>query len=134
MSGLPTSITTNNTIFGTCGRHYQKLGAVPLIADSSSDILSQPIPIEKYALIYAQKNIGPWRDAGNMTCCSRFPMILPTMLDSMRPTSKISPHNSPQYLWYLVSLTWFASGWHEKRWTGSTQQENEAAQAAGRCH
>lgn len=53
-------ITTNNTIFGT---EYKKDidCPVPLIADMSSDILSRPVDVSKYALIYAgaQKNIGP---------------------------------------------------------------------------
>ena len=54
-------ITTNNTIFGTEWKMLPSVGDVPLIVDASSDILSQPIPIEKYALIYggAQKNMGP---------------------------------------------------------------------------
>ena len=53
-------ITTNNTIFGT--EILKDLDCkVPLIADMSSDILSRPVDISKYALIYggAQKNMGP---------------------------------------------------------------------------
>ena len=54
-------ITANNTIEGTEYSVYPETGAVPLIADMSSDILSKPIPAEKFSLIYAgvQKNIGP---------------------------------------------------------------------------
>lgn len=53
-------ITSNNTIFGTQYRDYPDMG-VPLIADMSSDILSKPIPVERFSLIYAgaQKNLGP---------------------------------------------------------------------------
>ena len=53
-------ITTNNTIRGTEIFEDWDFG-VPLIADMSSDILSRPIDVSKYAMIYggAQKNIGP---------------------------------------------------------------------------
>jgi phosphoserine aminotransferase len=53
-------ITTNNTIFGS-EIHTDLDSPVPLVADMSSDILSRPIDISKYALIYggAQKNLGP---------------------------------------------------------------------------
>lgn len=52
--------TTNNTIFGTEWRSEPEVGDAPLIADASSDILSRPISVGKYTLIYAgaQKNIG----------------------------------------------------------------------------
>lgn len=55
-------ITTNNTIFGTEWRQgFPDTGEVPLIADMSSDIMSSPIDVSKFALIYAgaQKNLGP---------------------------------------------------------------------------
>ena len=53
-------ITTNNTIYGTEIKEDFDLN-VPLIADMSSDILSRPLDVPKYALIYggAQKNAGP---------------------------------------------------------------------------
>lgn len=53
-------ITTNNTIFGTEIKEDLNV-PVPLIADMSSDILSRPIDISKYDLIYggAQKNLAP---------------------------------------------------------------------------
>jgi phosphoserine aminotransferase len=53
-------ITSNNTIFGTQWKDFPETN-VPLIADMSSDILSKPIDISKFALIYAgaQKNLGP---------------------------------------------------------------------------
>ena len=53
-------ITTNNTIFGTeIKTDFDS--PVPLIADASSDILSRPMDISKYGMIYggAQKNVGP---------------------------------------------------------------------------
>ena len=53
-------ITTNNTIYGT-EIHGDIDSPVPLIADMSSDIMSRPVDVSKYALIYggAQKNVGP---------------------------------------------------------------------------
>jgi len=53
-------ITTNNTIYGTEIREDID-SPVPLIADMSSDIMSRPVDVSKYAMIYggAQKNVGP---------------------------------------------------------------------------
>lgn len=54
-------ITSNNTIFGTEWQAFPETGNVPLVADMSSDILSRPIDVSKFSLIYAgaQKNLGP---------------------------------------------------------------------------
>ncbi len=54
-------ITSNNTIFGTQYSSFPDTGAVPLVADMSSDIMWRPIDVSKFALIYAgaQKNLGP---------------------------------------------------------------------------
>jgi phosphoserine aminotransferase len=53
-------ITTNNTIYGTEIKEDLNV-PVPLVADASSDILSRPVDVSKYAIIYggAQKNLGP---------------------------------------------------------------------------
>ena len=53
-------ITTNNTIYGTEIR-YDMDCPIDLVADMSSDIMSRPVDVSKYALIYggAQKNVGP---------------------------------------------------------------------------
>lgn len=53
-------ITTNNTIYGT-EIHTDLDCPVNLVADMSSDIMSRPVDVTKYALIYggAQKNVGP---------------------------------------------------------------------------
>jgi phosphoserine aminotransferase len=52
--------TSNNTIYGT-EFFTEPLSPVPLICDMSSDILSRPVDVSKYILIYAgaQKNLGP---------------------------------------------------------------------------
>lgn len=54
-------LTSNNTIYGTAWNEFPDTGDVPLIADMSSDILSKPIDVSKFGLIYAgaQKNLGP---------------------------------------------------------------------------
>ncbi|MEX0685031.1 MAG: 3-phosphoserine/phosphohydroxythreonine transaminase [Balneolales bacterium] len=53
--------TSNNTIFGTEFHKEPKTGNIPLVCDASSNILSKPIDIKRYGLIYAgaQKNAGP---------------------------------------------------------------------------
>ncbi|MET0224963.1 MAG: 3-phosphoserine/phosphohydroxythreonine transaminase, partial [Dokdonella sp.] len=54
-------ITPNETIRGVEFLDVPDVGSVPLFADVSSTILSRPVDVSKYALIYAgaQKNIGP---------------------------------------------------------------------------
>lgn len=54
-------ITTNNTIFGTRYASLPETGAVPLVADMSSNILSEVYDVSRFGVIYAgaQKNIGP---------------------------------------------------------------------------
>ena len=53
-------ITSNNTIFGTRYTQWPETGNVPLVADMSSNILSEPMDVSRFGLIYAgaQKNIG----------------------------------------------------------------------------
>ncbi|MDR0929827.1 MAG: 3-phosphoserine/phosphohydroxythreonine transaminase [Oscillospiraceae bacterium] len=54
-------ITTNNTIYGTRYAELPDSGAVPLVADMSSNILSEVYDVNRFGAIYAgaQKNIGP---------------------------------------------------------------------------
>ncbi|MDR3225380.1 MAG: 3-phosphoserine/phosphohydroxythreonine transaminase [Clostridiales Family XIII bacterium] len=54
-------ICENNTIFGTKWKYVPDTGAVPLVSDMSSCILSEPVDVSKYGLIYAgaQKNVAP---------------------------------------------------------------------------
>jgi phosphoserine aminotransferase len=103
-------LTTNETIEGVEWKTEPDVGNVPLIADASSDILSHPIPVEKYALIYAgaQKNIGPSgvtlvivRD----DLLTRIPDNLQTMLDYRTHTENKSLYNTPN-TWgiYIINL------------------------------
>ncbi|MCG8480813.1 MAG: 3-phosphoserine/phosphohydroxythreonine transaminase [Spirochaetales bacterium] len=54
-------LTSNETIGGVQWKSFPKTGPIPLVADMSSDILSRPLNIEDFGIIYAgaQKNIGP---------------------------------------------------------------------------
>ena len=54
-------ITSNNTIYGTQWKQFPETGNVPLVADMSSDILSEKVDVSKFGIIYAgaQKNLGP---------------------------------------------------------------------------
>lgn len=54
-------LTSNETIHGIQWNQWPEVNKVPLVADMSSDILSRPLPVEKFGLIYAgaQKNMGP---------------------------------------------------------------------------
>ena len=54
-------ITSNNTVMGTQWHTLPDTGEVPLVADVCSDILSRPIDVSRFGLLYAgaQKNLGP---------------------------------------------------------------------------
>jgi phosphoserine aminotransferase len=91
--------TTNNTIYGTEIFEDFNFG-VPLVADMSSDILSRPIDVSKYALIYggAQKNLGP---AGvtfiivKNDAVGKVSRKIPTMLNYKTHIDKGSLYNTP---------------------------------------
>ncbi|WP_138430650.1 3-phosphoserine/phosphohydroxythreonine transaminase [Fodinibius saliphilus] len=53
--------TSNNTVAGTQFSTEPETGDIPLVCDASSDLLSRPIDVSKYGIIYAgaQKNVGP---------------------------------------------------------------------------
>lgn len=92
-------ITTNNTIYGT-EIAYDMDCPVPLIADMSSDIMSRPVDVSKYALIYggAQKNVGP---AGvsfaivRKDTLGKVSRYIPTMLDYRTHIDGGSMFNTP---------------------------------------
>lgn len=92
-------ITTNNTIYGT-EIHEDMDCPINLVADMSSDIMSRPVDISKYALIYggAQKNVGP---AGLTFIIVREDILgkierkIPTMLDYRTHIKEGSMFNTP---------------------------------------
>ena len=92
-------ITTNNTIYGT-EIHEDMDCPVPLIADMSSDILSRPVDVSKYTMIYggAQKNAGPAGVAFVIVrkdALGKVSRYLPTMLDYRTHVDKESMFNTP---------------------------------------
>lgn len=92
-------ITTNNTIYGTEIK-YDMDSPVNLVADMSSDIMSRPVDVSMYALIYggAQKNVGP---AGVTFVIVREDILgkvtryLPSMLDYKIHIENDSMYNTP---------------------------------------
>ena len=102
--------TPNETIGGVEFPYVPETGDVPLVADMSSTILSRPIDVSRYGLIYAgaQKNIGP---AGLTLVIVREDLIgetmkrTPTMLDYAVHAENGSMYNTPPtYSWYLAGL------------------------------
>ncbi len=109
-------ITTNNTIFGT-EIHTDMDCPVPLVADMSSDILSRPVDVSKYALIYggAQKNLAP---AGVTFVIVKEDMLgkmsrpIPTMIDYRTHIKEGSMFNTPPVFPIYVmreTLRWIKS-------------------------
>ena len=92
-------ITTNNTIYGT-ELHEDLDCPVPLIADMSSDIMSRPVDVSKYAMIYggAQKNVGPAGVAFfivKKNMLGKVSRYIPTMLDLRTHIDGESMFNTP---------------------------------------
>lgn len=92
--------TPNETIGGVEFPFIPKVGTVPLVADMSSTILSRPLDVNKFGLIYAgaQKNIGP---AGLTVVIVRKDLLgkpvagTPTMLDYQTYADNDSMYNTP---------------------------------------
>jgi len=101
-------ITTNNTIYGTEIREDPD-SPVSLVADMSSDILSRPVDISKYALIYggAQKNLAP---AGVTFVIIREDVVgkvdrkIPTIFNYQTQIDKGSMFNTPPVLPIYAAL------------------------------
>ncbi|MBR7169289.1 MAG: 3-phosphoserine/phosphohydroxythreonine transaminase [Alistipes sp.] len=109
-------ITSNNTIYGT--EYHEDLDSpIPVIADMSSNILSRPIDVTKYAMIYggAQKNLAP---AGVAFAIIREDMVdrvvrdLPTMMQFKTHMENNSMFNTPPVFPIFVlkeTLKWLKS-------------------------
>ena len=94
-------ICENNTIYGTKFKTLPNTKGKPLVADVSSCFLSEPVEVEKYAMLYggAQKNVGP---AGVVIAIIREDMITedvlpgtPTMLRYKTHADAESLYNTP---------------------------------------
>ncbi|HON12214.1 MAG TPA: 3-phosphoserine/phosphohydroxythreonine transaminase [Chitinispirillaceae bacterium] len=103
-------ITTNNTIFGTRYPSIPDTGNLPLVADMSSNILSEVYDVNKFGVIYAgaQKNVGP---AGVTIVIIRNDLLgkvmenTPTMLDYKIHAEAKSLYNTPPcYSIYIAKL------------------------------
>lgn len=103
-------ICMNNTIFGTVYHDLPETGDVPLVADASSCILSRPIDVSKFGILYAgaQKNMAP---AGVTVVIIREDLIgkakenLSTMLNYVTHAENGSMYNTPPcYSIYMMKL------------------------------
>lgn len=103
-------ICYNNTIYGTKFSELPDTGDVPLVADMSSSILSEPVDVSKFGVIYAgaQKNMGP---AGLTVVIIREDLIgnardiTPTMFNYKTHADNGSMYNTPPtYGIYILGL------------------------------
>ncbi|MDR2942921.1 MAG: 3-phosphoserine/phosphohydroxythreonine transaminase [Treponema sp.] len=103
-------ITQNNTIVGTKWDKVPDTGSVTLVSDASSNILSEPLDVSKYGIIYAgaQKNLGP---AGTTLVIiredliGRAPAWTPVMLRYDTHAGEGSMYNTPPcYGIYIIGL------------------------------
>lgn len=103
-------ICMNNTIYGTKWNNLPDTGDVPLIADISSCILSEPLDVSKFGVLYAgaQKNVAP---AGLTIVIIRKDLlgnamdITPTMLNYVTHSENGSMFNTPPcYTIYIAGL------------------------------
>jgi phosphoserine aminotransferase len=110
--------TPNETIGGVEFHSIPETGDVPLVADMSSTILSRPLDVSRYGLIYAgaQKNIGP---AGITIVIARKDLIkepiagTPAMFSYQTHAKAKSMYNTPPtYSWYISGLVfaWIKAG------------------------
>ena len=105
-------ICFNNTIYGTKFNYIPDTGDIPLVADMSSCILSEPVDVTKFGLIYAgaQKNMAP---AGLTVVIVREDLIgnarpdTPSMLDYKLMADNDSMYNTPPcYAIYIAGLVY----------------------------
>ena len=123
-------LASNNTIFGTQWPDFPETGAVPLVADMSSDILSRVIEVSRFGLIFAgaQKNIGP---SGvtvviiHKELAERAGKHMPTMLQYRTHIKGRSLYNTPPTFGiYIISLV---MAWIEQvGGVSAIEQQNEA--------
>ncbi len=105
-------ICLNNTIYGTKFPYIPDTGNIPLVADLSSCILSEPVDVSKFGVIYAgaQKNMAP---AGLTVVIIREDLLgkaraeTPTMLDYKVMADNHSMYNTPPtYCIYMAKLVY----------------------------
>ncbi len=93
----------NETIGGLEFHDIPDVGGVPLVADMSSTILSRPVDVRKFGLIYAgaQKNIGP----AGLVLIERVQETVPNILRYSSQAKEGSMLNTPPtFSWYIAGL------------------------------
>ncbi|WP_028303283.1 3-phosphoserine/phosphohydroxythreonine transaminase [Oceanospirillum maris] len=131
--------TSNETIGGLAFDYLPETDGVPLVCDMSSDILSKPLDVTQYGVIYAgaQKNIGP---AGLTLVIIRDDLLdqvmpaTPSMMNYRICAENDSMYNTPPtYGWYLAGLVfdWLKNdiGGLEKMAEINTRKANKLYQA-----
>lgn len=125
-------ICFNNTIYGTRFPYIPDTGDIPLVADFSSCIASEPIDVSRFGMIYAgaQKNIAP---AGLTVVIIREDLLgkeraeTPTMLSYKVMADNASMYNTPPcYCIYMLSLV---CDWLEKQGGMSAMKEKNERKA-----
>jgi phosphoserine aminotransferase len=122
-------MTSNETIEGVQWKREPVVGDVPLVADTSSDILSREIDVSKYGMIYAgaQKNMGP---SGLVVVIlredllQRIPENLATMLDYRVHVENKSLYNTPN-TWGIYILSLVCKWLQDKGGLAGMERENE---------
>jgi phosphoserine aminotransferase len=121
---------TNNTIEGTQWRSIPETGAVPLVADMSSDIASRPVDVRRFGLIFAgaQKNLGA---AGATVVIVRRDLAeradknLPSLMQYRTEIKEKSLyHTPPTFAIYVCGLVLEWIG--EQGGVGTIEKRNEA--------
>ena len=106
----------NNTIYGTEWQYVPETGNVPLVCDMSSDILSRPVDVSKYGIVYAgaQKNMSP---AGLTVVIIRKDLAghelpyTPLMMNYQTMIEKDSMYNTPPcWCIYMLGLPGLGGG------------------------
>ena len=130
-------ITSNNTIKGTQYQEFPDTAGVPIVCDMSSDIMSRPLPMEKFGMIYAgaQKNIGP-----SGVCMviitdemlAKVPADLPSMFKYTTYANKNSMYNTPPCFGiYTIQLV---TKWLEETMGGLEKMEAYNTQKAAKLY
>ena len=105
-------ICFNNTIYGTKYPYIPEIGDIPIVADMSSCIISEPVDVSKFGVIYAgaQKNMAP---AGLTLVIVREDLLdyaeekMPTMLEWKTMAENGSMYNTPPcYTIYMAKLVY----------------------------
>ncbi len=126
-------ICSNETIGGVEFQHEPDVGAVPLVADISSNMLSREIDVSRYGLLYggAQKNVGP---AGLTLVIVRddllgeLPTNMPSLFDLRAQAANDSMVNTPPT--YAVYIAGLVFAWLKRQGGVAAMETRNKAKAA----